>query len=142
MGLGDGAEDMTIGFVQLVIVLMYERASPKALWTGIVTTEFIRFAPAAVLITWAAVSNPSEVGDLLRSAFFWWPLRGLMSTAAFIWLCLKQDRPRSLAVPMLASLTVLGALSLWNSEPHFNGALPWRTDSLLHMLSREPRPIP
>ncbi|MFP2961042.1 hypothetical protein ACLEPN_25330 [Myxococcus sp. 1LA] len=130
MGFGDGASDLLTGLALLIVVLMHEHASPKAFWTGIVTTEFIRFAPAAGLITWVSASNPSEVETLLRSAVFWWPLRGIISTMAFIWLCLKHDRPRSLAVSMLASLLVLGALSLLNREPSFNAALPWRTQSL------------
>lgn len=139
---GDGVSDIMTGLAQLVAVFMIGRTGPKAFWTGIVTTEFIRFAPTAALIAWSSASPPPEFETLLRSALFWWPSRGIISVVAVIWLCMKHDRQSSLAVSLLASLTILGALSLLNREPSFNAALPWRTDSLLLMLApRESRLI-
>lgn len=140
---GHGATDIMTGLAQLVAVFMIGRVGPKAFWTGIVTTEFIRFAPAAAVIAWSDVAPPPELETLFRSALLWWPLRGIIATVAFIWLCLKQDRQSSLAMSLLASLTILGALSLLNREHYFDAALPWRTDSLLFLLEpRESRPLP
>ncbi|WP_163778177.1 hypothetical protein [Myxococcus vastator] len=143
MYFGHGVADIMTSLAQLVAVFMIGRVSPKAFWTGIVTTEFIRFAPAAAVIAWSDAAPPPELETLFRSALFWWPLRGIISTVAFIWLCLKQDRQSSLAMSLLASLMILGALSLLNGNPTFNAALPWRTDNLLFMLEpRESRPLP
>lgn len=142
MYFGDGVSDIMTGLAQLVAVFMIGRTGPRAFWTGIVTTEFIRFVPTAALIAWSSASPPPDFETLLRSTLFWWPLRGIISAVAVIWLCLKQDRQSSLAVSLLASLTLLGALSLLNRELSFNAALPWRTDSLLIMLEpRESRPF-
>ncbi|WP_144429624.1 hypothetical protein [Myxococcus hansupus] len=136
MGFGSGAADIAVGIAQLVAVYICRRTGPKAFWTGIVTTEFIRYVPAAALIMWLGVSEPSEVGYLLRSAFFWWPLRGAFATVAFAWLCLKAERRRSIAASGVTSIIILGALSLLFAKHYFDGALPARTENLWGRIHR------
>ncbi len=135
MGVGSGEADVAVGIAQLVAVYMYGRTEPKSFWTGIVIIEFIRYAPAAVLIIWLGVSKPSAVGSLLDSVFFWWPLRGAFATVAFAWLCLKAERWHSLAVTGAASLILLGALSALRAEHYFDPGFPARTEDLWGWLA-------
>ncbi|ATB46067.1 hypothetical protein [Corallococcus macrosporus] len=120
--------DVLICIAQPLAVSLYGRSGPKALWTGIITSEFIRYVPTMVLLAWLATSPPPdfEMGPLHRSAYFWWTLRAIVSSAAIIWLCMKRERPgwRMLVISGLASVALLGLLS-HRDNSGIDSPLPW-----------------
>ncbi|GHG70036.1 hypothetical protein [Comamonas sp. JC664] len=118
--------DVLICIALPLVVIRHGKRGPNALWTGIVTSEFLRYMPSAALLAWLANFSQLEIGRLHHTAYFWWTLRALVASAAIIWLCMKRDRPgwRMMFVSGLASLTLLGLLS-HRATYDISGPLPW-----------------
>lgn len=140
ISIGSATSDVVLGMTPVLAVALFGRKGPSAFWTGIVTTELIRYVPSAALMAWIIAVTPIQMGTLHHSAIFWWTTRALIATGGAIWLCVKREGPgpRDMVVSGLASVTLLVLLSLrWDDFPVYS-ILPWRTDLLLQLALRGP----
>ncbi|WP_163778181.1 hypothetical protein [Myxococcus vastator] len=138
ISIGSATSDVVLGMTLVLAGVLFGRKGPSAFWTGVVTTEFVRYVPSAALMAWVIAFTPIQIGTLHHSAIFWWTSRALIATTVAIWLCVKRDgpAPRDMVVSVLASVTLLVFLSLrWDDFPA-NPILPWRADLLLNLALR------
>ncbi|MBL0697862.1 hypothetical protein JJE73_29825 [Comamonas sp. JC664] len=136
ISVGSSASDVLHGLTQILAVALCGRKGPKALWTGIVTTNFVQVAPAAAMMAWAAVAIPIPIERPLNSAVFWWMAGALISTGSIIWLRLKREgpSPREMTASAIMSVILLWFLSLRWDDFHINPILPWKTFDQIFQL--------
>lgn len=140
ISIGSATSDVVLGMTPVLAVVLFGRKGPSAFWTGVVTTELVRYVPSAALMAWVIAVTPIQMGTLHHSAILWWTARALIATTAAIWLSMKRAGPglREMAVSGLTSSALLVLLSLrWDGFP-VNPILPWTTDLLLQLALRGP----